>query len=360
MRVFRFDRFSLDPADRRLLRDEAPVELNARYFDALALLVGEAGKLVSKDRFLDEVWRGVPVTDEALTQCVKALRRALGDDASRPRFIETVPKHGYRFVAPVEALDGAAASDRRAPAPAAQPKRSWREPLLLGASGTIGAGVSGLIGGLLYGFAAASQPSSAGAASVLLVLLWLTLVVALIGGAAVSFGIAAGAGRSGRPSLWSIAGGACGGLVVGAVVKLLGLDAFNLLLGQSPGEITGAAEGALLGAGVGLGAWLATRPSVSLRRGVALAGLAGAGSGALIALFGGRLMGGSLLSLARAFPDSRLRLDPLGAVAGEADFGPVAQAVTGALEAMLFAACVAAGIILGRRRLERKYGAQRD
>ena len=67
------------------------------------MLVGEAGKLVTKDRFLDEVWRGVPVTDEALTQCIKTLRRQLGDDAASPRFIETVPKHGYRFIAPVEA-----------------------------------------------------------------------------------------------------------------------------------------------------------------------------------------------------------------------------------------------------------------
>ncbi|MGQ0661927.1 winged helix-turn-helix domain-containing protein, partial [Sphingosinicella sp.] len=99
---FRFDRFLLDPADRRLSRDGAPVELNARYLDALTLLVSEAGRLVSKDRFLDEVWRGVPVTDEALTQCIRTLRRQLGDDAARPRFIETVPKHGYRFVATVE------------------------------------------------------------------------------------------------------------------------------------------------------------------------------------------------------------------------------------------------------------------
>src|SRR5688572_5234837 len=102
---FRFDRFSLDTADRQLRLDGAPVELNARYFDALALLLREAGRLVSKDRFLDEVWNGVPVTDEALTQCIRTLRRQLGDDAARPRFIETVPKHGYRFIAAVERTD---------------------------------------------------------------------------------------------------------------------------------------------------------------------------------------------------------------------------------------------------------------
>src|SRR5687768_18612749 len=106
---FRFDRFLLDPRDRRLSRDDVPVEVNGRYLDALILMVRDAGRLVSKDRFLDEVWRGVPVTDEALTQCIKTLRRVLGDDAARPRFIETVPKHGYRFIAPVETHTGAAA-----------------------------------------------------------------------------------------------------------------------------------------------------------------------------------------------------------------------------------------------------------
>ena len=102
MSSYRFDRFALDPGDRQLRRDGEPVELSSRYLDALALLVREQGRLVSKDRFLDEVWKGVPVTDEALTQCIKTLRRQLGDDAARPRFIETVPKHGYRFVAAVE------------------------------------------------------------------------------------------------------------------------------------------------------------------------------------------------------------------------------------------------------------------
>ena len=143
-------------------------------------------------------------------------------------------------------------------------------------------------------------------------------------------------------------------MVVGAVVKLLGLDAFNLLLGQSPGAITGAPEGAALGAGVGLGAWLATRPLVSLRRGIALAALSGAAAGGSIGLLGGSLMGGSLLSLARAFPESRLNLDPLGPLFGEAQFGPVAQAATGALEATLFATCIATAMVLGRRRLDKQ------
>src|SRR6478735_1658446 len=105
MTADRFRDFLLEPRERRLLRAGAPVELNARYFDALALLAREQGRLVSKDRFLDEVWRGVPVTEEALTQCIRTLRRQLGDSATNPRYIETVPKHGYRFIAAV-AADG--------------------------------------------------------------------------------------------------------------------------------------------------------------------------------------------------------------------------------------------------------------
>ena len=71
---FRFESFTLDTADRRLLHGGTTVELNARYFDALALMVREAGSLVTKDRFMDEVWSGITVTDEALTQCIRTLR----------------------------------------------------------------------------------------------------------------------------------------------------------------------------------------------------------------------------------------------------------------------------------------------
>jgi DNA-binding winged helix-turn-helix (wHTH) protein len=338
--TYRFDRFRLDPADRQLRRDGEPVELNARYFDALALMVREGGKLVSKDRFMDEVWRGIPVTDEALTQCIKTLRRQLGDDAASPRFIETVPKHGYRFIAPVDQTGSVSA-----------PGKDWRKVLQLGVAGTIGGGVAGLLGGLFYGFVAASQPlqSGMGAISVLLVVVCLTILVALIGAAGVAFGIAATGFSSGRPAQWSIAGGALGGLIVGAIVKLLGLDAFRLLLGQTPGDITGPFEGVLLGGAVGLGAWLANRGSRSLRRGAVLAALAGGAAGIVIPLLGGRLMGGSLDSLARHFPASRLRLDRIGDLLGEIGFGPLSQAVTGGLEGALFGACVVGAMILARR-----------
>ena len=353
---FRFEDFQLDPADRQLQRGGAPVELNARYLDALILMVGEPGKLVSKDRFMDEVWRGVPVTDEALTQCIKTLRRQLGDDAARPRFIETVPKHGYRFIAPVEMLGGETRAETRTPAGATPdvPTSAWRNFLLLGAAGTIGAGLAGLLGGLFYGFAGASDrlAPGTGAVSILLVLLWLTLAAALTGGAGVSFGMAAAELAAKRPSAWTIAGGAAGGFIVGAAAKLLGLDAFNLLLGRSPGDITGGAEGIAIGAAVGLSGWLVRRnAAMSLRRGMAIAGAIGAAAGVVITALGGRLMGGSLELLARTFPDSRLRLDPIGSLVGETGFGPISQTVTGGLEIGLFAACVVGAMLRARRKL---------
>ena len=354
---FRFDRFHLDPGNRQLRRDDAPVELNGRYLDALLLLVREQGRLVSKDRFHAEVWRGIPVTDEALTQCIKTLRRQLGDDAARPRFIETVPKHGYRFIAPVEGVgpEPAALSAGSAPSTSVNAARyDWRQFLLLGGAGTFGGGLAGLIGGLFYGLTAASQPPGMGAVSLLLVMVAVTVLVALIGGAGVAFGIAAAGFAARRSGQWTILGGAAGGLLVGAFVKLLGLDAFNLFFGRSPGDITGAAEGALLGAAVGLGAWLAGRGASprSLRHGIASAALAGAAAGVLIALLGGRLMGGSLDLLARGFPDSRLRLDQIGGLFGEQGVGPVTQVVTSGLEGMLFGACVVGAMIVARRSFD--------
>ena len=342
-----FGDFLLDPDDRQLRRGGEPVELNSRYFDALSLLVAEQGRLVSKDRFLDEVWRGVPVTDEALTQCIKTLRRQLGDDAANPRFIETVPKHGYRFIAPVNGK-----SSERPHAAATWPAREF---VLLAGAGIIGSGLAGLVGGLFYGFAGASQPLAPGmgAVSVLLVLMSLTILVALVGGAGVSLGIAAAHAWK-RGAWWaSVFGAALGGLAVGAFVKLLGLDAFNLLFGRAPAAITGGPEGAIIGAAVGLAAWLALRENQPrhFRRYVAIAAALGAIAGIIITLLGWQMLGGSLELLSREFDQSRLELSRIGALLGESGFGPVSRFVTAALEGGLFGACLVGAMIIARRQL---------
>jgi DNA-binding winged helix-turn-helix (wHTH) protein len=337
---FAFERFVLDTGDRRLKADGDPVELNGRYFDALTLLVREQGKLVSKDRFLGEVWRGVPVTDEALTQCIKTLRRQLGDDAANPRFIETVPKHGYRFIAPVELVDAPRAAT-------AETDDRWRRFMVTGAAGTLGGAAAGLLGGLIYGLADVAQPG-VGALSALIVLVSLTFIVAAIGAAGVSFAIAAAEFARDSSSPWVALAGAGGGLVIGAFGKLLGIDAFTLLVGHGPTGITGAMEGLLVGIGVGAGAALASRVR-SVRAGAALAALTGAAAGVSIWLLGGRLMLGSLALVARDFPKSRLSVDHVGALFGEPGFGPVTQLLSSALEAAMFSACLVGAMRLAKR-----------
>ena len=102
-----------------------------------------------------------------------------------------------------------------------------------------------------------------------------------------------------------------------------------------------------IGAAAGLAAWLATR--CSLRRGVVQAGLIGAVAGVTIILLGGRLMAGSLALLAQQFPDSRLRLDQIGALVGEPGFGHAREILTGGLEGALFAACVVGAMAIASR-----------
>jgi DNA-binding winged helix-turn-helix (wHTH) protein len=112
---FRFDSFYLDAQNRQLYRDGEPLALNSKYFDVLLLLVSRNGQLVEKRRIFDEVWQGVFVTDAALTQCIKDIRKQLGDDATRPRFIKTVPRHGYIFIGNAVEAKGSAARPSRAP-----------------------------------------------------------------------------------------------------------------------------------------------------------------------------------------------------------------------------------------------------
>jgi hypothetical protein len=121
-----------------------------------------------------------------------------------------------------------------------------------------------------------------------------------------------------------------------------------LLFGAAPRDITGGGEGALLGAAAGLGVWIAQR-GWSARRGAFASACAGALAGLAIPLLGGRLLGGSLASLAERFAASRLDLDRLGALVGEPGFGLATRMLTGAAEAALFVGCLVAAIVWAQR-----------
>ncbi len=344
--AYTFGPFRLDPDDRRLTREGDPVEVSARYLDALILLASENGRLVTKDRFMDEVWRGVPVTDEALTQCIRALRRALGDDASAPRYIETVPRHGYRLIAAVYPEQAGVVSRSVASTP-----HSGITIALDTFAAAMGGGLAGIAGALAYLTLGLIAPAI-GTASTLLVLISVNLMLGFAGGAAVGAGAAVAVRVAGHAAWASALGGAVGGLLVGAIGKMLGHDLFELFFGRDPGATTGALEGLLLGGatGVALGfASRAARSGFALRTGVAIA--CGLAAGALIAGMGGRLMAGSLAEMATRFPESNLRIG--GLLFGETGLGPVALTIATACEAALFTACVAGAVLVGRRLRER-------
>jgi len=88
----------------RLERNGIAVTLEPRVMDVLVCLARHDGDVVSPDELVDEVWHGSIVSDAPLYQCLAKLRKALGDDVQRPRYIETVRKRGYRLVAPVSVV----------------------------------------------------------------------------------------------------------------------------------------------------------------------------------------------------------------------------------------------------------------
>lgn len=99
---FRFGPFTLDTGAYRLLREGEPVALSPKIIDLLRHLVGHPSSLLTKEELFKVLWPDVAVTDNALTQAVSELRQALGDDPAKPKYIQTVARRGYRFIAPVE------------------------------------------------------------------------------------------------------------------------------------------------------------------------------------------------------------------------------------------------------------------
>jgi DNA-binding winged helix-turn-helix (wHTH) protein/TolB-like protein/tetratricopeptide (TPR) repeat protein len=102
--IYEFSDFRLDTRERTLSRAGTPVSLAPKVFDTLVTLVERSGSLVTKDELMDELWPDSHVGDDALARNISDLRRALGDTARKPTFVETVPKSGYRFVGSVRAI----------------------------------------------------------------------------------------------------------------------------------------------------------------------------------------------------------------------------------------------------------------
>jgi DNA-binding winged helix-turn-helix (wHTH) protein/TolB-like protein/Tfp pilus assembly protein PilF len=99
--IYEFGQFHLEVAERRLLREGQPLPLTPKAFDTLLLLVENSGHVLGRKQLLETLWPDAVVEENTLTQNIAAIRKALGEGQNGQRYIETVPKTGYRFVAPV-------------------------------------------------------------------------------------------------------------------------------------------------------------------------------------------------------------------------------------------------------------------
>jgi DNA-binding winged helix-turn-helix (wHTH) protein/tetratricopeptide (TPR) repeat protein len=115
-----FGDFQILRADERLVGPQGPVKLGNKAYRVLLMLAERQGRLLTKYELFSSVWDGMYVSESALTSVVKELRRALGDSSTAPRYIESVYGRGYRLLASVAELDGAASGPVAAAAPSPQ------------------------------------------------------------------------------------------------------------------------------------------------------------------------------------------------------------------------------------------------
>ncbi len=120
--------FLADPGLNVLVGPEGPVGLEPKVLEVLLRLAAKPGETVAPEELLATVWEGKFVVDAVVTRAISELRRALGDDAKAPRYIQTVARRGYRLIAPVAPVASRAEAGERTPAP--RPRRHRRELLL--------------------------------------------------------------------------------------------------------------------------------------------------------------------------------------------------------------------------------------
>jgi DNA-binding winged helix-turn-helix (wHTH) protein/TolB-like protein/Tfp pilus assembly protein PilF len=103
---YEYGPFRLDPAEHRLTREGSPVSLAPKAFELLLVLVQNPGRLLTKQQIMEALWPGSFVEEANLTVSISLLRKALGEKEGNLRYIETVPKKGYRFIASVREVEG--------------------------------------------------------------------------------------------------------------------------------------------------------------------------------------------------------------------------------------------------------------
>ena len=163
VRFYEFDRFRIDTKRRLLMRDGGPIAIKAKALDTLVLLVQHAGRLLEKEELMNGLWPDTAVEEANLTQNIFEVRKALGEVPGEQRFIATVARRGYRFVAEVRAIgdeasarDDLAAGDGQSKAPLVGPERFARRTVIY--AGVAAAIVLSLVGTGLYVASRRSAP----------------------------------------------------------------------------------------------------------------------------------------------------------------------------------------------------------
>jgi DNA-binding winged helix-turn-helix (wHTH) protein/TolB-like protein/tetratricopeptide (TPR) repeat protein len=145
---YAFGDFVLEPSQQRVRHvDGQTLNLTPRLFTALQLFVENAGKLLDKDALMGALWPGLVVDENSLSQVVSGLRRALSDNTSSSRYIQTVPRRGFRFIATVTALPEPAVPEAASNPPINAPvgrTSARRRSLQLALAGSAAAGVGGI------------------------------------------------------------------------------------------------------------------------------------------------------------------------------------------------------------------------
>ena len=388
---YRFSEFTLSPRRRLLVRQGREVPLIPRYFDLLLLLIERRQEAVHRREIFERVWAGVIVSDSALSQAVRSIRRTLGDDPREPRFIRTVSRHGYRFVFPEvieEEDDGdwpvttwpaeARGADAAEPREGADPARVdgpyggdgalWGTTSGVGETprpgrlaahewpaASLGGAVAGFAAGGLGGVILMAAPGSTAPLTLAPVLAVVGAGCGALGGAGVGAGLAVAA-LAASPA-WRahalVAGGAIGGGLVGAAVQLLTRGALAALVGLEV-AVGGGLEGIVIGGAAGLGVAIGTRdgrdglPAPHGGNRLAAAVIIGLGcglAGLALTLAGRPLAGGTIHAIADAAEGSRATLAPLGRLLGEPDFGPISSAILAFGEAATFGFGLAWGLL---------------
>jgi len=379
---YHFNEFVLSPRRRLLLRGGSEQPLIPRYFDLLVFLVEHRHEAVHRRDIFDRVWRDVTVSDSALSQAIRTIRRVLDDDPRDPRFIRTVSRHGYRFVfddvREEQEDDGVAPTTLSAPgtvaeevvngvADAGQPRAVARpeQPMAPAsaaswASGATGGAIAGIAAGGLGGLILAAAPDSTAPLAIAPVLAVIGGACGALGGGGVGAGLALAEPIAPAPRILRLTiAAAVGGGPVGLAVQWLTRWALSALVGLDV-AVGGGVEGIVIGAGAGLGFALATRimadGSLAARHGtrlraVLLTALCCGLAGLALALAGRPLASGTINAIAVAADGSRATLAPLARLIGEPDFGPLSSAILAFGEAAMFGAGLTLGLLRRRKSM---------